>query len=94
MLEDYLNQTAILSKFVSMSEYAEMTYTTSTIVCRKDSNNKLIKKPDGVDVVCDTMVITKTPVTVKDLVDGRTVASVKTPALLDGSISHYEVYLL
>ena len=90
----YLNQTAVLKVYSGTNEYAENSHTAKTIRCRIDDTNKLVRTSEGQEVVSSAVVYTNEVITVKDLVNDRIVLSVKKQVMLDGSVSHYEAWLL
>ena len=94
MIKDYLNQTASHEAYSSINDYAEPSYSAAvSIACRKEGVNKLIRDAEGKEVVTSSRVFTETLINVKDRIDGRMILRVDPMPNLDGSISHYEVYL-
>ena len=95
ILTQYANQSLAYLAWASENVYAEATYSTSaTIKGRKQTTNKLIRTPDGKEVVAGAFILTQTAVNVKDKIDGRMVISSEPVPGLDGNTLFYEVYTL
>jgi hypothetical protein len=93
-MSDYTNQTATLKTATGTDDYGSTTYGSPvTIACRIEASRRLLKDARGQDVVAGSRVFTTRAVSADDLIDDRTIIRVDPVPGLDGSISHYEVYL-
>lgn len=93
MLDNYLNQTVVVSIPLLKNDYNEYTYSTVSVKGRKEPCNKLVRDMFGTEIVSNTLLITKYNVLVNYLVDGiKVVMSYPIPGL-SGNIEFYEVYL-
>ena len=93
MLTGYLNQNLSWEHATSVNEYNEPTYTTLTIKGRKEIGSKLVRNPQGQEVVSSACVFTKSAIENNDLIDDKLVISMESCVDLDGSIKWYEGYL-
>lgn len=93
MIGKYLDTTATLKRWVSTDTYAEHTYTQTTIPCRMDNGNRLVRTTEGQEIISTATVFTKDLVTTKDLINDRIVLDVKIMAMLGEAPNHYEVFL-
>jgi hypothetical protein len=93
MIEEYANQTLTLKKPLSVNEYNEATYSTTTIRGRKETGIKLVRNNQGEEVVSSARVFTGTAITANDLIDNDLVLAVDTAIDLDGTVGYYTGYL-
>lgn len=95
MLKDYANQLLSYERAGDLNEYNEPTYAAADVLYgRKEATNKMIRSPEGLTVVANTLVMTERLVFVNDKVDGRIVVSVEPMIGLTGWVLFYEVYLI
>ena len=94
MIDKYLNETATWRTVTSVNQYNEPTYTDKSIKCRSEGTNRLVNNSLGQAVTVGTRVFTKEQIKVNDMIDDRQVVTVEVKKWRDGSVSHYEVYLV
>jgi len=94
MIGNYLNQNLSWGHAGTPNEYNESTYTTTTIKGRKQNGFKLIRDASGAEVVSSTMVLTKSVISIGDLIDNDEVIAVNDAIGLNGSVLWAEVYLI
>lgn len=94
MIEDYLQQPLTHERVASVDAYNKKTYTQATILGRLDGANVLARSKTGEVLTCTTQVTTLTPLQPGDRINGREVMRAEPIAWGDGSISHYEGYLV
>lgn len=92
MIEDYFNATAEWKHVTGTDDYNQATYDTESIPCRIIDKSKLVRDKTGTQVVSMSQVYTNKNVQIDDLINGRTVISVKSLDMLDSN-EGLEVYL-
>ena len=93
MIELYMNQSLTWKHSVSVNEYNESTFSTSTIKGRKETGHKIVRDKHGEEVVSSARVFTQSLVVCDDFIDDELVLSVESGIDLDGSVGYYTVYL-
>jgi hypothetical protein len=93
-IDSYLKQNITWQKNLAKNKYNEPTYITSTIKGRLESAFRLVRNPQGEQVVSSGFVLTRSIISVDDKLDGRIVITSEPKYDLAGNVSHYEVYLL
>jgi len=97
MITDYLNQSATWKSVASRNEYNEPTFTSTTITCRFEYKRKMLRGPEGEQVMSEAVLYTASAVLPGDVVtySGRDwpVLSVADEAQLDGTVLFRAVYM-
>lgn len=93
LLSNYANQSLTWKQAGALNEYAEPTYTSTTIKGRKETGFKLIRNAQGQEIVSSAKVFTESEVEANDLIDGKLVIAVTSQVNLNGSVEFYEVWL-
>lgn len=91
---DYMPQVVKLERVTSTDAYNKKTYTESYFAARLDATFSQVRTDSGTVVTCGTLVTSYKELLIGDRVDGREVVRVDPIRWLDGSISHYEAYLV
>ena len=97
---DYMPQIVKLERVTSRDAYDKKTYTESYITARLDATFSQVRTDAGSVVTqgatgtASTMVTTYVELRVGDRINGREVVRVDPIRWGDGTISHYEAYLV
>jgi hypothetical protein len=79
------------------NEYSDPTFSDSTIYCRINWKNRLIKNSRGEDVTASALIITDSSVSIGDFVtySGRDYEVIQSDPIydFDGDIDHYEAFI-
>lgn len=94
-IRHWLNQSVTLKKATGSDEYAQTTYGAgATIPARVEASRRLFRDAQGQEITAGSRIFTAVEVGPDDLLDDRAVIRVDPVPALDGSISHFEVYVL
>lgn len=92
----YLNNTALLEEYLGKdADFGTPMYADETeIPVRIDGERKYYMREDTTMAISDLQYISTTPIKVQDKINGQIVESVSIMYNFDGSVNHYEAYMM
>jgi hypothetical protein len=94
LISDYANQTVSLERKESTNDYGDVTYSdTESILAVYEPATGLRRSLTGDEVAVESRVLTETPVSLGDRIEGSSVRRVIPVIGFDGETIGYEAYL-